>query len=207
VAPTGWRLFGWIALALGALGAAVLAAEGTGQEGVRAWIRASARASLALFLLAFVARPLRQLWRHPAATWLVRSRRQIGVSFATSHALHLAAIGWFGWAWPDAFAAQVKTTTLVFGSVGYVFTAAMAATSSDAAVRRLGARRWKRLHATGTWVLWAIFLATYGGAAAAGGGAVHGVSAALLVAALGLRGAARWRRRGARAERPLRSAA
>jgi DMSO/TMAO reductase YedYZ heme-binding membrane subunit len=176
---------------------------------VRAWIRASARASLALFLLAFAARPLRQLWRHPVSAWLLRNRRQLGVSFAASHGLHLAAIVWFGLAWPDAFAAQVQGTTLVLGGLGFAFTGAMAATSSDAAVRRLGSRRWKALHATGLWLLWLIFLATFGGAAAAGGGPVHVTAALLLVAAVGLRAAARWRRprRRAEAAAPVESAA
>jgi DMSO/TMAO reductase YedYZ heme-binding membrane subunit len=171
---------------------------------VRAWIRASARASLALFLLAFAARPLRQLWRHPASAWLLRNRRPLGVSFAASHGLHLVAIVWFGTGWPDAFAAQVQATTLVFGGIGFAFTGAMAATSSDAAVRRLGARRWKALHASGMWTLWLIFLATFGGAAAAGGEPVHVAAALLLVAALGLRAAARWRRPKRGADRAAR---
>jgi len=58
---SGWALTGWIAVALLAASAAVLAGAGVGEEGVRAWIRLTARTSLALFLVVFVARPLRQL--------------------------------------------------------------------------------------------------------------------------------------------------
>jgi DMSO/TMAO reductase YedYZ heme-binding membrane subunit len=50
---------------------------------------------------------------------------------------------------------------LYFGGAGFVFAGLMAATSNDAAVRLLGARGWKALHATGAWVLFVIFFQSY----------------------------------------------
>jgi methionine sulfoxide reductase heme-binding subunit len=127
--------------------------------GLRALIRATARSSLALFLPAFSASSLRRLWRGDLSAWLLRNRRQIGVSFAVSHAVHLAAILALAARFPATF--QPGAVTVVGGGLGYVFVAAMAATSSDAAVRRLGARRWKLLHRIGLWWLFVIFASSY----------------------------------------------
>ena len=189
--PSGWALTGWIALALLAASAVHFALMGTGVEGVRGWIRATARSSLLLFLLAFCARPLRQLWRAPLSAWLLRNRRYLGVGFACSHALHGVAILWFAFVWPEIY--QADTTTLVAGGVTYVFIALMTATSSDRAFAWLGRARWQALHRTGVWTIWFVFLATFGGQAAAS--PIHAGSVALLLAAAGLRLAAYLRRR------------
>jgi DMSO/TMAO reductase YedYZ heme-binding membrane subunit len=50
---------------------------------------------------------------------------------------------------------------LAFGGLGYVLLAAMVATSNDAAVARLGVRRWRRLHLFGLYYLWFIFAYTF----------------------------------------------
>ena len=59
----GWTLTCWLALAVGVMTSAVLAAPGTDEECARVLIRATARSSLVFFLLAFAARPLRRVWR------------------------------------------------------------------------------------------------------------------------------------------------
>jgi DMSO/TMAO reductase YedYZ heme-binding membrane subunit len=182
----GWPLVGWSALALGALCALLLARYGTGEDGLRLLIRVTARTSLALFLPAFAASSLRRLWRSPASAWLLRNRRQVGVSFAVSHALHLAAILALAARFPASFAPGA--VTVVGGGIGYVFIAAMTATSSDAAVRRLGARRWRLLHRTGLWVLFAIFASSY--LAAPFVDPRYAPAALAVLAALGLRIAA-----------------
>jgi len=120
---------------------------------------------------------------------MLRNRRHLGVGFAVSHGLHGAGLLWFGFGFPAAFQAQVDSVTLLAGAVGFAFVAALAATSSDGAVKALGVRRWRLLHRTGLWVLFAIFLATTGGAAA-GGSVLHRFTTAALLAALGLRVAA-----------------
>ena len=79
---------------------------------------------------------------------------------AFSHALHLAAILWVAFGWPDGF--ETDAVTVVGGGLGFVLLFAMAATSTDAAVAALGRARWKALHATGMWVVWFIFLVSYG---------------------------------------------
>jgi methionine sulfoxide reductase heme-binding subunit len=194
-APSGWPLTAWIAAALVAASAAHFLAFGTDVEAVRAWIRATARSSLALFLLAFCARPLRQLWRARSSAWLLANRRYLGVGFAASHALHGIGISWFALAWPEVYHADA--TTLVAGGVTYVVIAAMTATSNDRAVAWLGRARWQRLHRVGIWTIWTVFLATFAGQAATS--PLHAILAAMLVAGAALRVAARWRQRRARA--------
>src|SRR5690349_17199615 len=71
---------------------ATLAAMGTDEEGIRAVIRLTARTSVLLFTAAFAASALRRLWPTPLTKWLLRRRRQVGLSFAVSHFLHLLFI-------------------------------------------------------------------------------------------------------------------
>ena len=182
--PHGRAIVGWSALALGALTALLLAIHGTGEEGLRVVVRATARTSLVFFAAVFAASGLRRLWRAPLSAYLLRNRRYVGLSFAVSHAIHLVAILLLAATLPD-FIANVSRTTAVGGGIGYLLIAAMVLSSNDTAVRRLGRRRWRALHVTGLWAVFGIFLSSYGGRA------VHNPNylphAALLLAILVLR--------------------
>ena len=153
----GWPLVGWATLVVGAIVGAIFTVVGTGEAGLRMAIRATARTSVVLFSLAFAASALRRRWPMPATTWLLRNRRQLGVSFAVSHAIHLLAIAALaGFTW-EGFLANTPTITLVFGGLAYVFIALMTLTSFDATAAWLGPRRWKRLHTAGAYYVWIIF--------------------------------------------------
>ena len=58
--------------------------------------------------------------------------------------------------------AVVVRATAVGGGIGYLLIAAMALTSNDTAQRRLGGRRWRALHVAGLWVVFGIFVSSYG---------------------------------------------
>lgn len=156
----GGRL--WLLLAAGvtAMVAIVLTMD-SGVEGSRLAVRATARTSFALFLIAFTASSLVRLWPGETTRWLVRNRRWFGLGFAWSHMLHLLAIlRLFG-----NYAEQVPAppmATIVGGGIAYVFIAAMAATSFDGAVRWMGAKNWQRLHKVGVWYVWIVFMTSYG---------------------------------------------
>ncbi len=195
-ALSGWgltlRIFA--ALVLGSL--ALFAAFGTGEEGVRVWIRATARASVTLFLLAFTARPLRQFWRSSTTAWLLANRRYLGASAALAHFLHGIALVWLYQAFPGV--EQPDLTTLIGGGLGFAFYFAMGLTSNDAAVGALGKRGWKLLHTTGAYWVWFIFtLTNWGNVPLAfeklgiGHQLLYSAMELALVAALGLRIAAR----------------
>jgi len=161
VLPNGPALVGLATLALVIMTALLLAYYGTAEAGIRVVIRATARTSFVLFMLAFVASALRRAWRAPASAWLLANRRYLGLSFAVSHGIHLAAIlALYDWS-ARRFVVQTGAAATSLGGLGYLFVLAMAATSFDGAVRRLGRRRWQRLHTVGAYYLWLIFTISY----------------------------------------------
>ena len=185
-APTGWPIVGWVTAAIAAMFAILAWQYGLGEEGVRVVLRATARTSVALFLAAFLASSLRRLIRTPLTAWLLRNRRQLGVSFAVSHFVH-------GWAIVSLLRMgfDADTLTLWVGGLAYVIIAAMTATSFDRTTAWIGPRAWRRLHTGGIWYLWVVFALTYMGTAATD--PLAAVSFVALIVALGIRGAARTR--------------
>lgn len=152
-AVSGWRLFGALSLAVLAMVAVILATGGDGVAAIRLGIRATARTSFALFLLAFIAAPLARRWPSALASYLVRNRRFLGLAFAVSHGTHLALIVRFARLDPVGFGDLVPMVTIIGGSVTYAFIAAMAATSFDLTARAIGPRAWRLLHGVGIWVI------------------------------------------------------
>lgn len=189
----GWRVFAALAGALLLMAAGVLAFE-PGVEGVRLLIRLTARTSLVLFLAAFTASAAAARWPAGPARWMLRRRRPLGLAFALSHAIHLAAIVAFARLDPPAYELATRMTSLVTGGLAYAFIAAMAATSSDAAVAWLGTRAWRRLHRVGAWYLWISFAVAFGKRLPQSPGYVAPLALLLLALALRL-----WPRAGAKA--------
>jgi len=156
-----------------------------GEAGVRLLIRASARLSVSLFVLAFVARAARGLWPVPATAWLLRNRRYVGLAFAAAHGLHLAAIAILARGWLASVGPAARLGTLIGGGLAYLLILAMAATSNDRAVAALGPRRWKVLHGVGAHYLWVLFTLAHARRIPLHPG--YAVSTAVLLGALGLR--------------------
>jgi len=118
--------------------------------------RYTARFAFPVFLIAFTASAWARLFRGARTRELVRQRRGIGLGFAAGHTVHLGALATY-----NALIANVPSVvTLTGGGVAYAAMYAMAATSNDASVRRLG-RNWKRLHAFGAYWIWGIFTFSY----------------------------------------------
>ncbi len=156
----GWRLTGLIALLLALMTLGIVGAHDFSVDGLRMAIRATARTSLLLFLPVFAASALVRLQPNDATRWLHRNRRYLGVSFAASHGLHAFAIIAFAVAAPDLFWSMTNTSTLITGGLAYLLIFAMAATSFDRAVRRLGIRNWHALHWAGSWYIAISFIIT-----------------------------------------------
>jgi DMSO/TMAO reductase YedYZ heme-binding membrane subunit len=177
---------------IASIAVALLAAVAVATGDVGAGIRVTARTSLFFFTLTFSASALVTLRPEPASKWLLRNRRWLGLSFAASHLGHGVLIV----AQAVAGTLEVEATGAIGGSVGYLFLAAMAITSTDGAVRWLGRRRWRALHLAGMYLFWLIFAATYAGLTVED--PRHAPALALCVLGLGLRVAARARRRKTR---------
>jgi DMSO/TMAO reductase YedYZ heme-binding membrane subunit len=158
-----------------------LTLDGYNEAWIRFVIRLTARFSLALFSAAFLASAVRRVSKNEATAWLRRNRRYLGLAFAASHTIHLAAIGALA-----KTGAEFDIATRVVGGIGYVFIALLTATSNDRSVALLG-RNWQRLHTAGVYYLWFVFAATYG--AAFPGDPVSVAAVPWLLFALGFR---RW---------------
>jgi DMSO/TMAO reductase YedYZ heme-binding membrane subunit len=154
-----WRLPIVYLVLVGGACAAIVSTREPGPEEVRAVIRATAFTSAVPFLMLFSASSLHRLRPSPATRWLMANRRYLGLSVAASHFWHLLGIVAFVRLY---LTEPLQPLTLVFGGAGFVFLGLMAATSTDAAQRALGAW-WDRLHKTGVYVVWLDFIFTYMG--------------------------------------------
>ncbi|HVF45866.1 MAG TPA: protein-methionine-sulfoxide reductase heme-binding subunit MsrQ [Pyrinomonadaceae bacterium] len=101
--------------------------------------------TLVFLFLTLAVTPLRKLTR---ANWLVKLRKMLGLYAFFYGALHLLTYVWF-----DKFFSVseiVKDTWqrrfILVGMASFLLMAPLAATSTNAAVKRLGGKRWARLH-------------------------------------------------------------
>lgn len=185
----GWSIVGAVAIAL-ILVVTIEAMTSTAPvQGVRGIIRATARSSFALFLLAFTASAAYHFWPNAWTRWQLRNRRYLGVSFAVSHGVHLLAIFALGRIAPAELAAEANAVTWIFGGIAYVFIALMTATSFDSTARLISPRAWSTLHTVGGYYIWLVFANSYLSRAAVIPGYIP--VAVLVVFILGLRIAAR----------------
>lgn len=159
---SGWRLVGLISLLVLAMSAWCLASDGGDVEGIRLAIRATARTSLVLFVLAFTATALCELAPGDFTRWQRRNRRYIGVSFAISHFIHLAAIVALGVVDRALFWHLTNIMTIVVAGSAYLFIAGMLATSFDRTAAWLGPRNWRLFHLIGGWYIWISFAVAIG---------------------------------------------
>lgn len=107
--------------------------------------RATGDWTLRLLLLTLAVTPLRQLtgWH-----WLVRLRRMLGLYAFFYACLHLTTYVWLDqfFDWPGMLKDIAKRPFVTLGFAAFVLMLPLAATSTNAMIRRLGGRAWQRLH-------------------------------------------------------------
>ena len=188
---TGARLLFVIAMAIATMCAGLLFATGDAHYVVR-W---TARTSLVLFALTYLARPAAVLWPRPLTKRLLRERKWLGDGFALSHVAHLFGIIAIAVAdWDSFIAARDVTTLLALATFGVLF--AMGITSIDRVRETMSRRAWNALHRTGMHLAWVVFVGSYAGRLTTS--AVGPIAMALLVAIGAVRAAA-WLRARSRA--------
>ena len=158
----GWRLVGVLSFLVAAMTLGFIAGHGLDAEGIRLAIRATARTSLVLFVMAFTAGALVELIPSEATRWQRRNRRYLGVSFAVSHFIHLTVIAALAVVDQSLFWKLTNIGTIVLAGSAYLFIAAMAATSFDRTAAWLGPRKWRVLHLVGSWYIWISFAVAIG---------------------------------------------
>lgn len=154
----GARILAASVALIGAACGALLFAVSPLEEAVRQCIRLTAATSGVLLVSVFPAAALVRRWPSPPTRWLLRNRRYLGLSVAASH------VGFHGAFIAALYALGAGGDTgivvVVGGGFGLLCLAVMAATSTDAAQRRLG-RHWRRLHLFALYSAWAIFTFSY----------------------------------------------
>jgi methionine sulfoxide reductase heme-binding subunit len=163
-----------------------LGLNGTAAVGWHAAARSTAIFAYGFWLFAFSASPLAVLFPNSTTRAVLIRRRAIGLAFTSSLGVHALAILRLATLESEIL---LPNLSVLGGALGIVFVGAMAATSNDAAIRRLGRARWRQLHQAGQIFLLGVFAVIYGGRFAEDFSYWPGV--ALLVGAFGLRGAAR----------------
>ncbi|MFQ6004690.1 MAG: hypothetical protein ACE5OQ_04225 [Woeseia sp.] len=123
------------------------------EEDIVLMLRVTALTSFMLYLLVFVARPLRQLFATPLTQTMLGNRRYYGIAFAGSHTVHLALIVAF------VLDANPSPQIVVLGGIAYVLLFSMLITSFDAPATAIGSTAWRRLHKTGLYWNGGIFAA------------------------------------------------
>ena len=158
----GWRLVGVLSFLVAAMTAGLIISHGGDVDGMRVAIRATARTSLVLFVMAFTASALAELLPSAATRWQRRNRRYLGISFAVSHFIHLGVILALASVDRVLFWQLTNISTIVLAGSAYLFIAAMAATSVDRTAAWLGPRKWRLLHLVGGWYIWSRFAIAVG---------------------------------------------
>lgn len=157
-----WRITGLVAVMLTVMTASSLIWLGFGEEAIRAMVRGTARTSIILFVLAFTASSLYSMFKTQWAKYLRHNRRYIGLSFALSHFVHLIFLVLLMIYYPQDSLAKLNQLEIVLASLTYLFILMMVITSFDPPRRWIGPRVWHWLHIIGMYLIWLIFLETYG---------------------------------------------
>lgn len=141
-----WQLGLWLlatAPALALLGRAL--GDHLGANPVEAVTLDLGQWALRFLLLTLAATPVRRL-----TGWaiLLRHRRLLGLTAASYALLHLLVYAVLdqGLLWSQIVADVLKRPFITAGMTAFALLLPLAATSFDAAIRRLGARRWQALH-------------------------------------------------------------
>jgi sulfoxide reductase heme-binding subunit YedZ len=130
--PLAWLVFG-------------AATDRLGANPAEALIRGLGDWTLRALILALAITPLR---RWSGLTALARLRRMVGLYAFFYASCHLLAYAWLdmGLVLPEIARDIVKRPFILVGMLSFALLLPLAATSFDAAVRRLGGARWRALH-------------------------------------------------------------
>ncbi len=165
------------------LSAVVLGLNWSSEEFLLHWTRYTAHLAFPYLLLAFSASSLHRLVASGWTGSMLRNRRYIGLSFAVTHGIHLMALTLF------LVAEETWTPDSYFfvAAFGFVVTAALAITSNNAMVRRLGPATWQRLHRWGINTLMLYFTVAFSATLLANQEPLSGVYVLLIMMALVLK--------------------
>ncbi len=127
-------------------------------------IRSSVQLASPWIFLAFVARPLVQLYPSDFSHWLLRNRRYIGLSFAAGFAWQAVFIAVLLTLYPDYYWQVLHNTAdLVLRMLSYLLLLALTITSFYPVRRAMCPKDWRILHLVGIWYFWGAIWVSYAG--------------------------------------------
>ncbi|MDP6305509.1 MAG: protein-methionine-sulfoxide reductase heme-binding subunit MsrQ [Alphaproteobacteria bacterium] len=101
--------------------------------------------AMRFLLVTLAVTPLRRMFGWSV---LMRLRRMLGLFAFTNAVLHLSSyvvLDQFFY-WPEIWADIIKRNFITVGMIAFLMLLALAVTSTNAMIRRLGGKRWQRLH-------------------------------------------------------------
>lgn len=116
-----------------------------GANPAEALIRSTGDWTIRVLCVVLFITPLRVMSKTPA---LLRFRRMIGVSVFAYASLHLFCYAGFdmGFDWDDIANDIFKRPFILVGFVGWICLGALALTSNNLAIKKMGAKNWQTLH-------------------------------------------------------------
>jgi len=139
-----WLVFSLMALPLAWL-VGMAFTGGLGANPIEAINRYLGDWALRMLLVTLAATPLKTLF---GWVWPVRMRRMLGLwafAYVTLHITNYVAIDQF-FAWGDIWQDIIKRNFITVGMIAFIILGTLAATSFNGAIKRLGAKTWKKLH-------------------------------------------------------------
>ncbi|MGE5492805.1 MAG: sulfite oxidase heme-binding subunit YedZ [Actinomycetota bacterium] len=130
--PLGFLVYGIVTDSLGA-------------NPIEALTRGLGDWTLRFLLLTLLVTPLRRLTGRP---WLIQLRRMLGLYAFFYAVLHMTSYVWLDqfFDWGEIAKDVVKRPFITAGFTAFLLLIPLAATSTNAMVRRLGGKRWRSLH-------------------------------------------------------------
>ena len=161
----GWPLFYLVAgLTFAVICAGLVITGISTPEATVGMTRLSVQLASPWIFLAFVARPLVQLYPGGFSKWLLRNRRYIGLSFAAGFAWQAVFIAVLLALHPDYYWQVLHNTAdLVLRMLSYLLLVALTITSFYPVRRAMRPRNWQVLHLVGVWYFWAAIWVSYAG--------------------------------------------
>jgi hypothetical protein len=158
-----WTLFWLVSIAMSvAMILESLRTDLSMATGVTHMISYSVRWAVPLIYLVTAASALYTLFPGQPSKWLLRNRKYIGLCFAVAMAWQGLFIFLMSNFHRDFYFEEVfLLRDELEGSTGYLFLAAMVATSFEVGRRHLSAKQWKFLHRSGVYFLWAYPFSVY----------------------------------------------
>jgi hypothetical protein len=159
----GWRLFWIITAPISAVMVlSMMRADLSSAEAVSSMIQLSVRCAVPLVYVAFAASSVQVLFPGPMSHWLLRNRKIVGLCFAAAMGWQLLFILWLVIGHSDYYIEEVYVLRdAIEGVVGYLFLIAMTLTSFRPGRKLLKPKRWKLLHRSGIYFVWAYAFSVY----------------------------------------------